>query len=258
MLRVIAETDRPVGIKPSGGIRTIADAGLYLALADDIMGPDWVSPATFRFGASGVLDALVAALDGTRARAGRFLELLTPGCVAAGGHPDQARRRRTAGRGDRAVRRRSRDRRRVRRASGGIGDGDLLQRDDARRAGRAHAGDDPQRCRAGVGRPRRTGGRQALDGRRGRHGEPDAGACRRRVRRVRADDLRPRDWVTPAGRSTRCSRSRGTTRCRIARRSAASCATSAARSSARPTIWRPPTSGSTRSATSPPPSSRCR
>jgi deoxyribose-phosphate aldolase len=64
MLRVIAATDRPVGIKPSGGIRTIADAALYLALADDIMGPDWVSPATFRFGASGVLDALVAALDG--------------------------------------------------------------------------------------------------------------------------------------------------------------------------------------------------
>ncbi len=64
MLRVIAETDRPVGIKPSGGIRTIADAALYLALADDIMGPDWASPATFRFGASGVLDALVAALEG--------------------------------------------------------------------------------------------------------------------------------------------------------------------------------------------------
>ena len=64
MLRVIAETDRPVGIKPSGGIRTIADAALYLALADDIMGPDWASPATFRFGASGVLDALEAALEG--------------------------------------------------------------------------------------------------------------------------------------------------------------------------------------------------
>ena len=64
MLRVIAETDRPVGIKPSGGIRTIADAALYLAIADDIMGPNWVSPATFRFGASGVLDALEAALEG--------------------------------------------------------------------------------------------------------------------------------------------------------------------------------------------------
>ena len=64
MLRVIAKTDRPVGIKPSGGIRTSAEAAIYLDLADEIMGPDWVSPATFRFGASGVLDALVAALDG--------------------------------------------------------------------------------------------------------------------------------------------------------------------------------------------------
>ncbi|HEX4982604.1 MAG TPA: deoxyribose-phosphate aldolase [Ilumatobacteraceae bacterium] len=64
MLRVIAATDRPVGIKPSGGIRTIADAAQYLALADEIMGPGWATPATFRFGASGVLDALVAALDG--------------------------------------------------------------------------------------------------------------------------------------------------------------------------------------------------
>ena len=64
MLRVIAETDHQVGIKPSGGIRTIADAANYLALADEIMGPEWVSPDTFRFGASGVLDALVAALDG--------------------------------------------------------------------------------------------------------------------------------------------------------------------------------------------------
>jgi deoxyribose-phosphate aldolase len=64
MLRVIAETDRRVGIKPSGGIRTVADAARYLALADEIMGPGWVSPATFRFGASGVLDALVAAVEG--------------------------------------------------------------------------------------------------------------------------------------------------------------------------------------------------
>jgi deoxyribose-phosphate aldolase len=27
------------------------------------MGPDWVSPDTFRFGASGLLDALLAALS---------------------------------------------------------------------------------------------------------------------------------------------------------------------------------------------------
>lgn len=60
MLTVIHELGRPVGLKPSGGIRTLADAADYLALADRIMGPDWASPATFRFGASGLLDALEA------------------------------------------------------------------------------------------------------------------------------------------------------------------------------------------------------
>ena len=55
---------RNVGFKPAGGIRTTADAGEYLALADRIMGPDWVGPGTFRFGASGVLADLLATLDG--------------------------------------------------------------------------------------------------------------------------------------------------------------------------------------------------
>ena len=42
------------------------------------MGPDWASPATFRFGASGVLDALVAALDGRVLEPADSVELLTP------------------------------------------------------------------------------------------------------------------------------------------------------------------------------------
>ena len=63
MLEVIAGADRPVGFKPSGGIRTIADAQIYLDLADEIMGPSWASPATFRFGASGLLDAVLAVLQ---------------------------------------------------------------------------------------------------------------------------------------------------------------------------------------------------
>lgn len=64
MLSVIAGTARPIGLKPSGGIRTLADARSYLDLADAIMGPDWASPTTFRFGASGLYGALVAAIDG--------------------------------------------------------------------------------------------------------------------------------------------------------------------------------------------------
>lgn len=71
MLEEIAQTGRrDVGFKPAGGIRTTEDAGEYLALADEIMGPDWVGPRTFRFGASGVLDDLLAAMDGGTAAAG--------------------------------------------------------------------------------------------------------------------------------------------------------------------------------------------
>lgn len=60
MLEEIRACGRTVGIKPSGGIRTPADAAAYLDLADEIMGPGWATPATFRFGASGLLDALLA------------------------------------------------------------------------------------------------------------------------------------------------------------------------------------------------------
>lgn len=55
-----AETGRTIGIKPSGGIRTFDEAMAYLDVAAEIMGPDWATPTTFRFGASGLLDALLA------------------------------------------------------------------------------------------------------------------------------------------------------------------------------------------------------
>jgi deoxyribose-phosphate aldolase len=61
MLSVLRESpriDRRVGIKPSGGIRTVDEAARYLAMADRIMGRDWATPETFRFGASGLLDAV--------------------------------------------------------------------------------------------------------------------------------------------------------------------------------------------------------
>jgi deoxyribose-phosphate aldolase len=64
MLEAIKAADRTVGLKPSGGIRTLADARAYLALVDAAMGPVWASPGTFRFGASGLYDALVAAIEG--------------------------------------------------------------------------------------------------------------------------------------------------------------------------------------------------
>ncbi len=63
MLEAIRGSGKPVGFKASGGIRSLADAELYLGLADEIMGPGWARPATFRFGASGLIDALLAELD---------------------------------------------------------------------------------------------------------------------------------------------------------------------------------------------------
>lgn len=62
MLTACRDAGRPVGFKASGGIRDVEMAAQYLALADEICGPGWVSPATFRFGASGLLDALLAVL----------------------------------------------------------------------------------------------------------------------------------------------------------------------------------------------------
>lgn len=69
LLEAIRACGRPAGFKAAGGIRTVADAAAHLAIADRVMGPGWASPATFRFGASGLLDALVAALDGRPAAA---------------------------------------------------------------------------------------------------------------------------------------------------------------------------------------------
>jgi deoxyribose-phosphate aldolase len=71
MLGVIAGTDRAVGLKPSGGIRTTTDATAYLEQADRVMGAAWATPATFRFGASGLLDALLATIAGDETAAAK-------------------------------------------------------------------------------------------------------------------------------------------------------------------------------------------
>lgn len=63
MLSVIKAAGRTVGLKPSGGIRTVTEAARYLEFADAAMGPGWASPETFRFGASSLLDSILATLD---------------------------------------------------------------------------------------------------------------------------------------------------------------------------------------------------
>jgi deoxyribose-phosphate aldolase len=55
-----------VGFKPAGGIRTVADAAVYIALTQEHLGS--VTPERFRIGASGLLDDIVAVLGGGAAR----------------------------------------------------------------------------------------------------------------------------------------------------------------------------------------------
>jgi deoxyribose-phosphate aldolase len=55
MLQTIHKSNRNIGFKAAGGIRTVAQTLPYLQLEDDIMDPDWATPQTFRFGASSLL-----------------------------------------------------------------------------------------------------------------------------------------------------------------------------------------------------------
>jgi len=71
MLEVIQRSGKTVGFKPAGGIRTVDDARAYFALCEDILGSGWVSPATFRFGASGLLGDILATLEGRSAATGQ-------------------------------------------------------------------------------------------------------------------------------------------------------------------------------------------
>ena len=71
MLEVIQRSGKPVGFKPAGGIRTVEDAGAYFALCEEILGAGWVSPSTFRFGASGLLGDILATLEDRTPSAGQ-------------------------------------------------------------------------------------------------------------------------------------------------------------------------------------------
>jgi deoxyribose-phosphate aldolase len=45
-----------VGMKPAGGIRTAKDAIRYLVVLNETLGPEWMTPEWFRFGASSLLN----------------------------------------------------------------------------------------------------------------------------------------------------------------------------------------------------------
>lgn len=63
MIRAIQEfrrhTQRVVGLKPAGGVRTVNDAIGWMRLVQNTMGESFLTPAYFRFGASGLLDNIV-------------------------------------------------------------------------------------------------------------------------------------------------------------------------------------------------------
>lgn len=52
-------TDRMVGMKPAGGIRTAKQALQYLVLVRETLGADWLTPERFRFGASSLANDLL-------------------------------------------------------------------------------------------------------------------------------------------------------------------------------------------------------
>ena len=70
MLRAIRRSTRAVGFKAAGGIGSVGEAARYLRAAEAVMGPGWPTAATFRFGASGLLDDILAVLRGEASAGG--------------------------------------------------------------------------------------------------------------------------------------------------------------------------------------------
>ncbi len=64
------ETGRAVGMKPAGGIRTAKEAISYLVVLYETLGPRWMTPDRFRFGASPLLNDVLMQLR--TARDGRY------------------------------------------------------------------------------------------------------------------------------------------------------------------------------------------
>lgn len=52
-------TGKKIGMKPAGGIRTSKQAIQYLCMVNETLGPDWLTPDLFRFGASALVNDLL-------------------------------------------------------------------------------------------------------------------------------------------------------------------------------------------------------
>src|ERR671915_1776737 len=63
-------TGRAVGMKPAGGIRTAKEAIGYLVVLYETLGPEWMTPDRFRFGASTLLNDVLMQIE--KERTGRY------------------------------------------------------------------------------------------------------------------------------------------------------------------------------------------
>ena len=63
-------TGRVVGMKPAGGIRTAKEAIQYLVVLYETLGPRWMTPDLFRFGASSLLNDVLMQIE--KERSGRY------------------------------------------------------------------------------------------------------------------------------------------------------------------------------------------
>ena len=64
------QTGRVVGMKPAGGIRTAKEAIQYLVVLYETLGPRWMTPELFRFGASSLLNDVLMQIE--KERTGRY------------------------------------------------------------------------------------------------------------------------------------------------------------------------------------------
>jgi deoxyribose-phosphate aldolase len=67
---VYDETGRTVGMKPAGGIRQAKQAVQYLVQLYETLGPDWMTPDLYRFGASTLLNDVLMQIK--KERTGRY------------------------------------------------------------------------------------------------------------------------------------------------------------------------------------------
>jgi deoxyribose-phosphate aldolase len=67
---VYEETGRRVGMKPAGGIRQAKQAVQYLVVLYETLGPEWLTPDLFRFGASSLLNDVL--LQIRKEKTGRY------------------------------------------------------------------------------------------------------------------------------------------------------------------------------------------